>query len=132
MERLSLCAGALKRLTRTNPVIARASGVIEREMETLGLHTSSPALPEQTNQFAGQQALMSTVEVPSARTFANWQPNGTDAQHEDPILLDPSYLGTDAEGSMSLNLLDMPPEMFEAFSHIEPIRITMNPDPGRY
>lgn len=101
-------------------------------METLGLHTSSAALPEQENHFAGQQPLMSTIEAPSAPIFANWQPIGTDAQHEDPILLEPSYLGVDGEGSLSLNLLDMPPEMFEAFSHIEPISITMNPGPETY
>ncbi|KAF3044865.1 hypothetical protein E8E11_006813 [Didymella keratinophila] len=130
MERLSLCAGALKRLTRTNPVIAKASGVIEREMETLGLHASSAAVPHQTHHLTSQQPLVSVTEASSAPAFANWQPFEPDAQHEDSILLDPSYLGGDVEGSMSLNLLDMPPEMFEAFTHIEPISITMNPGSG--
>lgn len=132
IERLSLCAGALKRLTRTNPVIAKASSVIDQEMEALGLHASSAAVLHQTHQLTSQQPLESTTETSSAHASAHWQPFEPNAQHEDSILLDPSYLGGDVEGSMSINLLDMPPEMFEAFSQVEPISITMNPGSGTY
>ena len=131
-ERLSLCAGALKRLTRTNPVIAKASSDIEMEMEALGLQPSSTPLLHQTHNTTSQQPPVSTTETLPAPIFANWQPFGPDAQHEDAILLDPSYLGGDLEGSVGLNLLDMPPEIFEAFSQIEPISITMNPDSETY
>jgi hypothetical protein len=132
MERLSLCAGALRRLTRTNPVIAKASGVIETEMETLGLQISPIVSSDETHLSASQQPPASITEGLSAPAFANWCPTGADGQSGDMVLLDPSYLGSHEEGSMSLNLLDMPPEMFEAFSLIEPISITMNPGSGIY
>jgi hypothetical protein len=101
-------------------------------METLGLHASSADVPYETHHLTSRQPFESTVEISSAPAFANWQPCGPNAQHEDAILLDPSYLGGDAEGLVSLNLLDMPPEMFEAFSQVEPISITMNPGSGTY
>jgi hypothetical protein len=48
-------------------------------------------------------------------------------QYNEPVLLDYSYLYGQADGSMSYNLLDMPPEMYEAFSQIEPLSVIMDP-----
>jgi len=49
-------------------------------------------------------------------------------QYDDSVLLDYSYLNVNGQdGAMSYNLLDMPPEMYEAFSQIEPLSVTMDP-----
>jgi hypothetical protein len=48
------------------------------------------------------------------------------------VLLDHFYLNGQTDGSMSYNLLDMPPEMYEAFSQIEPISVIMDPGFGLY
>jgi hypothetical protein len=48
-------------------------------------------------------------------------------QYDEPVLLDNFYLNGQAEGSMSYNLLDMPPEMYDAFSQIEPLSVIMDP-----
>jgi hypothetical protein len=46
--------------------------------------------------------------------------------YDETVLLDNFYLNTEAAGAMSYNLLDMPPEMYEAFSQIEPLSVTMD------
>lgn len=48
-------------------------------------------------------------------------------QYDEPVLLDNFYLNGQADGSMSYNLLDMPPEMYDAFSQIEPLSVIMDP-----
>jgi hypothetical protein len=49
------------------------------------------------------------------------------AHCEETVLLDHFYLNGQTDGSMSYNLLDMQPEMYEAFSQIEPISVIMDP-----
>ena len=48
-------------------------------------------------------------------------------QYDEPVILDNFYLNGQADGSMSYNLLDMPPEMYDAFSQIEPLSVIMDP-----
>jgi hypothetical protein len=52
--------------------------------------------------------------------------------YEDTVLLDQLYLDNEAGTSMHYNLLDMPFEMFETFSHIEPISVIMDPGINMY
>jgi len=54
-------------------------------------------------------------------------PNQSSDQQDETILLDLSYFDSRMEGDMSYNLLDMPPEMYEAFSQVEPLSVTMDP-----
>jgi len=54
-------------------------------------------------------------------------PDGSVGQYEETVLLDHFYLNGQMEGSMSYNLLDMPPETYEAFSQIEPLSVIMDP-----
>lgn len=42
-------------------------------------------------------------------------------------VLDNPYLGGEMDDGLGLNLLDMSSEMYEMFSQIEPISVTMNP-----
>lgn len=60
-------------------------------------------------------------------SYPDFPLNGSLDDHEETVLLDLSYLNGQIEGSMSYNLLDMPPEMYETFSQIEPISVIMNP-----
>jgi hypothetical protein len=60
--------------------------------------------------------IMSTM--PDMRSFE---------EYNEPVLLDYSYLYGQADGSMSYNLLDMPREMYETFSQIEPLSVIMDP-----
>jgi len=53
--------------------------------------------------------------------------NQSSDQQDETILLDLSYFDSRMEGDMSYNLLDMPPEMYEAFSQVEPLSVTMDP-----
>jgi hypothetical protein len=48
-------------------------------------------------------------------------------QYDETVLLDSFYLNGQADGSMSYNLLDMPSEMYEAFSQVEPLSVIMDP-----
>jgi hypothetical protein len=48
-------------------------------------------------------------------------------QYDETVLLDPFYLNGQTDGSMGYNLLNMPTEMYEVFSQIEPLSATMDP-----
>lgn len=61
------------------------------------------------------------------QTFSTLPDVSTFEQYDETVLLDYSYLNGQADGSMSYNLLDMPPEMYEAFSQIEPLSVIMDP-----
>jgi len=63
----------------------------------------------------------------SASTTGMLPPNQSSDQQDETILLDLSYFDSRMEGDMSYNLLDMPPEMYEAFSQVEPLSVTMDP-----
>ena len=63
----------------------------------------------------------------SASTTGMLPSNQSSDQQDETILLDLSYFDSRMEGDMSYNLLDMPPEMYEAFSQVEPLSVTMDP-----
>jgi hypothetical protein len=48
-------------------------------------------------------------------------------QYDETVLLDTFYLNGQTDGSVGYNLLNMPTEMYEAFSQIEPLSATMDP-----
>ena len=148
LERLLFCLGALEMLRNTNPgtrielvvakaftdpllVLATASNLITKELEALGIHIpptfSTISNFEANESISVQPFLPLQMDAYSTSAFANDQHNGSIGQQNETILLDASYLNNQIEGSMNFNLLDMPPEMFEAFTQIEPISVTMNP-----
>jgi hypothetical protein len=148
LERLLYCLGALEQLQNTNPgihikfgvgkviantllVLATASNLITKELEALEIPIpptlSTFSTFEANEPLPTQPFLPLQMDAYSASAFTNFQHNGTIDQQNETILLDASYLNSQMEGSMSFNLLDMPPAMFEAFTQIEPISVTMNP-----
>ncbi|PVH95463.1 hypothetical protein DM02DRAFT_645334 [Periconia macrospinosa] len=130
LERLNFCIGALERLRHTNPVINTALSNISKELEALGIPTpsSEPVRPtaDATEPIANSSLLPLPMDIYHPSTVADNLP-GSGEQNEEPILLDLSYLNGQMEGARSYNLLDMPQEMYEAFLHIEPLSVTMNP-----
>jgi hypothetical protein len=60
-------------------------------------------------------------------TMSSFQPQGPTTQPGQNAMLDNPYLGGDMDEALGFNLLDMSTEMYETFSQIEPISVTMNP-----
>jgi hypothetical protein len=112
-------------------VIATASDLISNELDALGI--SIPTEPPSGSTYPADQSLTSQtflplpVDVYANPTVAHVQSSNNLPQGQAPILLDASYLNNELAGSMDYNLLDMSPEIFEAFSQIEPISTNMNP-----
>ncbi|KAH3929956.1 hypothetical protein HBH44_148850 [Parastagonospora nodorum] len=113
LERLSLCVATLERLRATSPVLETSLKSISREIGALGIQlvpTSSTSSAPETERLP---------DIPDPPAFE---------QYDDSVLLDYSYLNVNGQdGAMSYNLLDMPPEMYEAFSQIEPLSVIMDP-----
>ena len=73
-----------------------------------------------------------TGDIPSMRTYDGSGTSQSDSQrtdflHTDSTFLNPSYSNEQLEGGTAYNLLDMPPEMYDAFLQAEPISVTMDP-----
>jgi len=132
------------------PVITTAATLITKEVEMLGLrlpetrrspneggrptnatskagqqnnqnpHTFLPLLPVDNSLVDQQSHAFMTVPMDVSATD---QQN----QYDDSIFLDASYMNSDQmDGAMNLNLMDLSPEMFEAFLQAEPISANMN------
>jgi hypothetical protein len=134
LERLSLCVATLERLCKTSPVLSTALKVISRELEALCIqlppvYRSLPADSATRNLLSlprDHQAQPSVPDLPSDEILINYENYG------ETVLLDHFYLNGQADGSMSYNLLDMPPETYEAFSQVEPLSIIMDPGFNAY
>ncbi|KAH8726071.1 fungal-specific transcription factor domain-containing protein [Phaeosphaeriaceae sp. PMI808] len=131
LQRLHLCVRTLDRLRHTSPVIGTAFGLISKELAVLGIqlpdsisHTprnlSSQRLPP-------QPLLPMPVDFCPLPSVPEMPLSDPVDRYEETVLLDQFYLNSQGEGSMSYNLLDMPHEMYETFSHIEPISVVMDP-----
>jgi hypothetical protein len=110
--------------TKARTVLKTASKLLSRELEMLGIQL--PQTCPRTPLDSGNRPLLdyhALQTVPDLSAFN---------QHEETVLLDHLYLNGQADGSMSYNLLDMPPEMYETFSQIEPISFIMDPGFGLY
>ncbi|KAL1592319.1 hypothetical protein SLS60_011396 [Paraconiothyrium brasiliense] len=120
LERLSFCVGALGRLKLTSPA---------RELDALGIQ-AMVMLPSASSHTGHQPA--ADHPPPPLPTNApiilnNTQSYGPANQPGTTITLDNPYLVGEMDDSLGFNLLDMSTEMYETFSQVEPIRITMNP-----
>ncbi|EGE80608.2 C6 transcription factor [Blastomyces dermatitidis ATCC 18188] len=145
LDKLRFCIAALTRVTASNPVIKTALKLIEQELEKLGIDirdpsadakkshnnsTNSPSSSSPTSQSPYPYA------VPSHGAFSFAPPPLTTQSGvgEDPFRIladaDPSLVIPDSlkqEG-----VYDIAPELFEAFSYVEPLSANMGGefDPG--
>ncbi|KAJ4360067.1 uncharacterized protein N0V89_000626 [Didymosphaeria variabile] len=129
LERLSFCVEALDRLRVTSPVIATASDLIARELDALGIQTTvmlPPASSHTVNQPVADRP-PPPLPTNAPTIMNNPQSYGPANQLGTTITLDNPYLVGDMDDSLGFNLLDMSTEMYETFSQVEPIRVTMNP-----
>lgn len=112
-------------------MIGTASRLILKELEALGIHirdlSSSVPADITDQQLSNRPLLPLPMDSSSLSVPPNMLDNGPVNQYDDAVLLDLSYFNSQVDDSMSYNLLDMPPEMYEAFSQIEPISVIMNP-----
>jgi len=87
-------------------------------------------LPSTSNSNASQSATdrpLLPLPADAPATVNNYQFHGPVNQPGNANLLDNPYLGGEMDDSLGFNLLDMSTEMYETFSQIEPISVTMNP-----
>ncbi|KAL5115807.1 hypothetical protein ACEQ8H_006302 [Pleosporales sp. CAS-2024a] len=142
LERLTLCVATLQRLEKTSPVLGTSIRSISRELETLGIVPVPVPVPMNPNTPPHAQHCISphphphpqtTLPPPEAQYHHHTPILSTasylSAPFDDTLLLDYSYLSGAADGSMShhYHVLDMPPEMYEAFSQVEPLSVIMDP-----
>jgi hypothetical protein len=111
----------LKRANKmTYTVLGTASKLITRELSALNIHLP-PLYPTQAPDRPLLSLPMDVPDLPTDETLINFGTYG------DTVLLDHFYLNGQADGSMGYNLLDMPPETYEAFSQVEPLSVIMDP-----
>lgn len=104
-----------------NPsVLGTATKLISKELSDLGIqlpYTTQASLSVADTSNQSMMQLHPVSAPPDAFSFI---------PYDETALLDNFYLNGEAAGAMSYNLLDMPPEMYEAFSQIEPLSVTMD------
>jgi hypothetical protein len=112
-------------------VLGTAIKLISRELSALNIHLP-PLYPTQPMECATRPLLslpmdqICILDLPADENLINFGTYG------DTVLLDHFYLNGQADGSMSYNLLDMPPETYEAFSQVEPLSVIMDPGFNAY
>jgi hypothetical protein len=126
----------------TFSVIETASNLIRKELEALRLHVPIQPFhnagfpfirqpPPTHNPPVVTQTFLPLLPLPTnifaSSNVSDMHTSSIMSQEQAPVFLDASYFNTQLASDMDYNILDMPPEMFEAFSHIEPISVTMNP-----
>jgi hypothetical protein len=101
-------------------VLGTASKLITRELSALNIRLP-PLYPTQAPDRPLLSLPMDVPDLPADETLINFGTYG------DTVLLDHFYLNGQADGNMGYNLLDMPPETYEAFSQVEPLSVIMDP-----
>lgn len=122
-------------MTDSNAVIAMAVKLITKELEIHDIR-----LPTLKHQQAGDAPkpvstthnfMSMPIETPPEASFPRYPEGPSIFKHNNnnhnAILLDASYMTGDNSSSYGLNLLELPPEMFDAFLQADPISPTMNP-----
>ena len=106
-------------------MITTGLNLISKELETLGI-------PIDPIRSADDAPLSLTGDTLPMGTYLGPGTSQTDSQRTDFLQTDSSFLNTSysneqLEGVTAYNLLDMPPEMYDAFLQAEPISVTMDP-----
>ncbi|PGH02779.1 hypothetical protein AJ79_07544 [Helicocarpus griseus UAMH5409] len=146
LDKLRYCIVALDRVTPANPVIKTALSLIDQELEKLGIDIRNPANrnpqpiislshnQQRDQQQQGQsnpslepshshQTPQSSYTVPPPGAFSLTPPPLADHHNQIPVATDPSLAIPDAlkqEGVYAIA-----PELFEAFSYVEPLSVNM-------
>ncbi|OAT12177.1 C6 transcription factor, variant [Blastomyces gilchristii SLH14081] len=139
LDKLRFCIAALTRVTASNPVIKTALKLIEQELEKLGIDIRDPSADAKKshndNSTNSPSSSLPTSQspypyaVPSHGAFSFAPPPLTTQSGvgEDPFRIladaDPSLVIPDSlkqEG-----VYDIAPELFEAFSYVEPLSANM-------
>ena len=110
-------------------MIATASELIKKELEALGIHNvptaASAPIPKAHEHNEAPPHVSASVEDPTAYGgFQHQEPIITQAS---TVLPDTAYLDGEMDEAMGFNFFDMSTEMYETFSQIEPLSVTMNP-----
>ncbi|EER26876.1 Fungal specific transcription factor, putative [Coccidioides posadasii C735 delta SOWgp] len=141
LEKLRYCIVALERVRSANPVINTALGLVEKELQKLHINILAPIhpdpqptssrLPPQSSQDTSRsdhqqpQHQQPTLQSPSNYTlpphgaFSITPPPFTEQNSDTSFTMDPSLLNP-SELSQE-HMYDIAPELFEAFSYVEPM-----------
>lgn len=102
-------------------MITTGLNLISKELEALGI----PIPPMRSFDVA---PVSLTGDIPSIGTYDGSETSQrTGFSQTDSSFLNSSYSDEQLEGATDYNLLDMPPEMYDAFLQAEPISVTMDP-----
>ncbi|KAK2813791.1 hypothetical protein FQN50_000191 [Emmonsiellopsis sp. PD_5] len=131
LDKLRFCIVALNRVKAANPVINTALGLIDQELEKLNIDIRDPqnrnpqpisSRPTETTSPASSldpPLHNSSYTLPPHGAFSLTPPPLTDQHNQIPITADPSF-GV-ASAFKQESIYDIAPELFEAFSYVEPM-----------
>ncbi|KLJ07279.1 hypothetical protein EMPG_17226 [Blastomyces silverae] len=152
LDKLRFCIAALTRVTAANPVIKTALNLIEQELEKLGIdirdpsnrntqhisfsHKATATKPHNDNSTTSpSSSSLQTSQSPYPYTVPphgafSFTPPPLTTQHGDDE--DSLCVLADADPSLAIpdslkqeGVYDIAPELFEAFSYVEPLSATM-------
>ncbi|PGH30427.1 hypothetical protein GX50_06801 [[Emmonsia] crescens] len=151
LDKLRFCIAALTRVTAANPVIKTALTLIEQELEKLGIDIRDPSnrntqhislsrkaggtTSRNDNSTTSPSSSMQTSQspypytVPPHGAFSFTPPPLTNHHDGDddhiPILMDPDPSLAMPASLKQEGVYDIAPELFEAFSYVEPLSVNM-------
>ncbi|EEP78018.1 conserved hypothetical protein [Uncinocarpus reesii 1704] len=143
LEKLRYCILALERVRPANPVINTVLGLVEKELQKLHINIMEPIHPDpqpipsrltsqhthearQLDQHSQQHTLHSpaTYTLPPHGAFSITPPPFKEQNSDMSFTMDPSLLNP---GEFSQQY-DIAPELFEAFSYVEPMTTNVGTD----
>ncbi|KAK2732011.1 hypothetical protein FQN55_004272 [Onygenales sp. PD_40] len=133
LDKLRFCIVALNRVKAANPVINTALGLIDQELEKLNIDIRDPQnrnpqpISSRTTETTSPASSLdpplhthtSSYTLPPHGAFSLTPPPLTDQHNQIPITADPSF-GV-ASAFKQESIYDIAPELFEAFSYVEPM-----------
>ncbi|EEH09662.1 conserved hypothetical protein [Histoplasma capsulatum G186AR] len=152
LDKLRFCVAALNRVTMTNPVIKTALNLIEQELAKLGIdirdssnrdtqHISlarkAPDVSRpHSDQLTASSSSPSTIQTTQSPLLYTVPPHGAFSFTPPPLAKqredDSNAMLTDPDPSLAIpdslkqeGMYEIAPELFEAFSYVEPLSTTM-------
>ena len=103
--------------------------LIKKELEAVGIvdMTMSAFTANTTDDQLEVIEPLGSSSMEPLLTCGNYQPQHSTVMQGDHAFLDGLHLDSEGDKSMGFNLLDMSTEMYETFSQIEPLSVTMDP-----
>ncbi|PGH26505.1 hypothetical protein AJ80_01819 [Polytolypa hystricis UAMH7299] len=139
VEKLRYCIGALNRVKTANPVINTALGLIDQELQKLHININDPLdhdpqpisiTPSQPSPATStdQPMLPSSYTLPPHGAFSFTPPPLTDPQNQTTFNNNTIPSLSIPETFKQEDIYTIAPELFEAFSYVEPIPTTVDSD----